>query len=154
MCVKVEDVINDVKYISLYYPLDEAIQNNGDLILVHPKYCPHFSNILNKLKKVLIGRNSMYPDEIPDEEYIQNKLLSMVENDTINHIQEIIVLVNLRVKRVSCSDDDVKGIVLELINKVINATLGDRMRKYRTDALLRVNTVAFRTELAVKSEKK
>ena len=43
---------------------------------------------------------------------------------------------------------------MELIGRVLNALVGDKVKKYRNNMLFRVNTVAFRTDLAVKSEKR
>ena len=40
------------------------------------------------------------------------------------------------------------------INRVINVTVDDKVKMYRRKTLLRLNTVAFRTELAAKSEYK
>ena len=44
--------------------------------------------------------------------------------------------------------------IWELIDRVINETVGDKVRRYRRQTLLRLNTIAYRTELAVKSEYK
>ena len=41
----------------------------------------------------------------------------------------------------------------ELVDRVLNAFAGKSLKKHREICLARVNTVAFRTELAVKSEK-
>ena len=49
-------------------------------------------------------------------------------------------------------DEDLIKLLWELINRVVNATIGNTVRRYRCQSLLRLNTVAFRTELVVKSE--
>ena len=52
------------------------------------------------------------------------------------------------------NSDDLVGIIWELIESVLNTTIDEFVREYGRKVLVRVNTVAFRTELAVKSEKK
>ena len=51
-------------------------------------------------------------------------------------------------------DEVLDSIVWEIIERILNATTGEIVRNYRRDALVRVNTVAFKTEFVVKSEKK
>ena len=52
------------------------------------------------------------------------------------------------------TNTSIKDVIWELIIRVIHATIGNKVRRYRRQTLLRLNTVAFRTELAVKSEHK
>ena len=44
--------------------------------------------------------------------------------------------------------------ISEIVTKICNAKLGNMVRNYREENLKRVNDVAFRKTLAVKSEKK
>ena len=55
MCVKLIDVIHNENYIRLYYPCDERLKNKGDLTLIDPAYCPHFSGLLQQLKEIFKG---------------------------------------------------------------------------------------------------
>ena len=47
-----------------------------------------------------------------------------------------------------------KGIIWGLIDKIVNALFGRVVRNYRENNLKQCNDVTFRTEIAVKSEKK
>ena len=44
-------------------------------------------------------------------------------------------------------------LVWELIDRVLNALVGDQVRQYRSDHLTRVNDRKFRDEIAILSEK-
>ena len=73
------------------------------------------------------------------------------DNDDINGIIE---LIKKRVRIPQPYDEDLNNIVWELIERVLNLTIGEITRNYKRQSLVRVNTIAFRTELAVKSETK
>ena len=62
------------------------------------------------------------------------------------------VIMKSRVITPHLNDNELQSVVWELIERVMNATVGEYVRNYRRQVLVRVNTVAFRTELAVKSE--
>ena len=47
----------------------------------------------------------------------------------------------------------IRGVIYELVDRVLNAVVGRSLMKHREKSLARANPVAFRTELAVKSEK-
>ena len=46
MSVKVIDIVDNINYIRLYYPQDDALRNKGSLTLVSPKYIKHMLQIL------------------------------------------------------------------------------------------------------------
>ena len=154
MCVKLIDVIQNENYIRLYYPMDERLKNKGDLTLIDPSYCPHFSGLLQQLKDIFKGIKDTDAVDIPDQQLVCDRALVMLREDSNCNATSIFALAKERVKCHSLTKDDILSLLMELMRKIINATIGDKVRKYRTNKLLRVNTVAFRTELAVKSEKK
>lgn len=77
----------------------------------------------------------------------------MTSNDNMT-VMDIVTLMKERNPLIKLKQDSIHDLVYELINRVLNALVGDRVRQFRKDVLFRVNTVAFRTDIAVKSEKK
>ena len=154
ICVYIKDIIHDEDYVRMYYPIDEGIRNKGRLTLIHPLYCSYFSNILNTIKRVIKYMVEKNGDVIPDKEIIKKRMNMNYIEDHKHDINGIIVVMKKRVIIPHMKDEDLNSIVWELIERILNATIGEIVRNYRRDALVRVNTVAFRTELAVKSEKK
>ena len=76
---------------------------------------------------------------------------------TSNHNMTVIDIATLMKQRnplIKLKQDGIHDLVYELINRVLNALVGDRVKQFRKDLLFRVDTVAFRTDIAVKSEKK
>ena len=154
ICVYIKDVVHDEKYVRLYYPIDDDIRNKGKLTLIHPLYCTFFSGILRNIKKVIKYMVDTIGDVIPDKEIVKKRMKSDYMEGDMNYIDDIVVVMKKRVITPHLNDQDLNSIVWELIERVLNATIGEIVRKYRRHALVRINTVAFRTELAVKSEKK
>ena len=66
----------------------------------------------------------------------------------------MVTQVKLLKETTNLTNGDITDFVWELVNRVLNALVGSKVKQYRTKVLTRVNTVAFRTELAVKSQKK
>lgn len=79
--VKIEDVIHNEHYIKLYYPTDERLRNERDLILIHPSYCQYFSGLLKGLKETFMIMDKMHPEEIPDKDNIENRVLTLLRED-------------------------------------------------------------------------
>ena len=46
MSVKVIDIVDNINYVRMYYPQDDALRNKGSLTLVLPKYIKHMSQIM------------------------------------------------------------------------------------------------------------
>ena len=90
---------------------------------------------------------------IPDKETIKTRIITEYQREKKSDINGIVLVMKKRVKVPHLHDEDLIHIVWELIERVLNATVGEFVRNYRRQVLVRVNTVAFRTELAVKSEK-
>ena len=138
----------------MYYPADEAIRNRGDLTLIEPIYIKYFSNILNNIKQIMEGIDSINKKEIPDQNEVIKRLKINGDKNESDDINGIVTLIKSNMKLKFLIKTSMKDVIWELIIRVIHATIGNKVRRYRRQALLRLNTVAFRTELAVKSEHK
>ena len=149
-----KDIVHDEIYMRLYYPLDESIRNRGNLTLIHPSYCHTFSSVLQNIKKILKYMMDENNIAIPNKEIIKERLQQKYLNDDTNDIHNIMVIMKSRVITPYLNDNELHSIVWKLIERVMNATVGECVRNYKRQVLVRVNTVAFRTELAVKSEKR
>ena len=154
LSVKIEDVIHNKFYVQMYYPTDEAIRNRGDLTLIEPIYIKYFSNILNNIKQIMEGIDSINKKEIPDQNEVIKRLKINGDKNESDDINGIVTLIKSNMKLKFLIKTSMKDVIWELIIRVIHATIGNKVRRYRRQALLRLNTVAFRTELAVKSEHK
>ena len=73
MSVHISEVIDNTRYIRLYYPLDDAIRNRGQLTLLRPEYCDNFSFLL----KLIFKRIKNCGDK--DETIIPDKLKIIME---------------------------------------------------------------------------
>ena len=117
-------------------------------------YCSSFSRILNDIKEVIKEHNNEINCGIVDRDFVKMKLSSRIDDNNDSIINGIIKDVRCSVTIVNLNNKDIRDVIWELTEKVLNAIVGDSIKKYREDVLYRLNTVAFRTELAVKSEKK
>ena len=154
LSVKIEDVIHNKFYVQMYYPPDEAIRNQGDLTLIEPIYIQYFSNILTNIKQVMKGIDSINKEEIPDQDEVIKRIKMLADEKETNDVNSSITLIKSKMTLKFLTNTSIKDVIWELIIRVIHATIGNKVRRYRRQALLRLNTVAFRTELAVKSEHK
>ena len=154
MCVNVKDVLHNDKYMRLYYPLDEEIRNRGKLTLIHPLYCDLFSSILCNIKEVIKCMVETSNDVIPDKDLIKQRMAISNKNEKTNDINDLVLAIKKRIILTVLLNKDLIDIIWEIIERVLNASVGEFVREYRRKVLVRINTVAFRTELAVKSEKK
>ena len=137
----------------LYYPLDEEIRNKGKLTLIHTIYCGLFSSILSNIKEIVKYMIETSGDVIPDKESIKQRMKNCYDRDKTNDINDLVLVMKKQVLITQLDDADLVVIIWELIERVSNATVGEFVIEYRRKVLVRMNTVAFRTELAVKSEK-
>ena len=54
---------------------------------------------------------------------------------------------------VDLTSNEMHTLVWKLIERTVNTLIGDKVNTYRHNSLMGVNTVAFRTEIAVAPEK-
>ena len=81
------------------------------------------------------------------------KRLELKSNEKKNNdIKNMCMVIKDSMTLTYLKEEDLVKLLWELINRVVNATIGNKVRKYRCQSLLRLNTVAFRTELVVTSE--
>ena len=100
------------------------------------------------------GINSVNNEDIPDKDFVVKRLGNKSNEKTENNIHSIGKLIKGGMKLTYLKEEDLVNLLWELINRVINTTIGNKVRRYRRQTLSRLNTVVFRTELAVKSEHK
>ena len=98
------------------------------------------------------GIDSINEEEIPDQNEVIKRLKMLADNNETDDVNGIITLIKSKMTLKFLTNTSIKDVVWELIIRVIHATIGNKVRRYRRQTLLRLNTVAFRTELAVKSE--
>ena len=106
------------------------------------------------IKRVMKGIDSVDNEEIPDQDNVVKRLQMLINNKEINDIDSLTMLIKSNMKLNIVTDENINHLLWEMIIRGIHATIGNKVRRYRRKTLLRLNTVAFRTELAVKSEHK
>ena len=154
MTVVAEDIMCNEHYVRMYYPLDDRLRNEGRLTLIHPNYCKQMSELLKNITRVISNRFEVLDEVIPNKDDIITQLeKQMVSNDNVT-VSQIITLMKERNPTIQLQHDGLNDLVWELIGRVLNALVGDKVKKYRNNVLFRGNNVAFRTDLAVKSEKR
>ena len=143
----------DDLYHNLYYPMNERLRDRGNLTLLKGEYCKQFKKVLDAIKEIVKPMIEKEEEVILKKEKIVRQLNDRWKDDSDNPIAEIINLVVNRNTYKYVTEEILRKMINELINKVLNAYIGRSVKRFREKALARVNTVAFRTELSVKSEK-
>ena len=150
----VTSIIHNKDYVRLYYLMDGAIRNRGQLTLISPPCIKDFSNLVRLAREKMVGNNIVNGVILPFEADIIN--ITKKENS----VRQYEPTVNLwftsmdRVKKETLTIDTQKKIIWELLNIIFNTTFGVTIRNYREHNLQRLNNTNFRTALAVKPEKK
>ena len=154
MCTDISVVLENKDYLRLYYPLDDAIRNKGNLTLISPIYIKNFSELLEIARKTIATNNNISGVVIP----VQGNVISIMKKENAlspyQQITDICLISMTRVVNEELTLPMRKGIIWGLIDKIVNALFGRVVRNYRENNLKRCNDVTFRTEIAVKSEKK
>ena len=148
------DIKDKHQYKILYYSTSLMLRNKGNLTLLNPVYCPLFSKLLfiiNQAREYGYNRDS---GKILDREKLIQSVKIQCESGNGNPVDYITEVIKERINGVQIKDIEIDSLIWEIIIKVTNAIVGDTVRNYRSTNLARVNSVAFRTEIAVKSEKK
>ena len=152
--VSAADIKDEQQYKTLYYSTSLTLRNKGNLTLLNPVYCPLFSKLLfiiNQAREYGYKRDS---GKILDREKLIQSVKIQCESGNGNPVDYITEVIKERINGVQIKDIEIDSLIWEIIIKVTNAIVGDTVRNYRSTNLARVNSVAFRTEIAVKSEKK
>ena len=154
MSVHICEVIDNTRYIRLYYPLDDAIRNRGQLTLLRPEYCDNFSFILKLIFKRI--KKCWEKDEtiIPDKSTIIRDMKDNDKSQECVYAQKLCDTYSNRLPKLTLSSDDKSMLTWDLISRVLNVVVGERVRSYRSKSLIRLNDVNFRKRISVKCEKK
>ena len=90
-----------------------------------------------------------------DSYNVKEKLLKETVEGTMRlSFDKLIETSVARVELSNVSVDVRKQLMLQIINRTINVKVGNAIRNYRDEEIKRNSEVAFRTSIAVKSEKK
>ena len=154
MPIEAEDIICNEYYVRMFYPLDTQLRKNGKLTLIQPSYCKLFLALSKNITSILSNRREFLNEVIPNKDEIILQIKNIMTSNDNMTVMDIVTLMKERNPLIKLKQDSIHDLVYELINRVLNALVGDRVKQFRKDVLFRVNTVAFRTDIAVKSEKK
>ena len=154
MRTDVTSVIHDKQYMRMYYPLDDAVRNKGRLTLISPFYVKHLSNLLRYARDAIVKHNISDDVLLPLNADIIGLTKRENEQNQYEDITQLILTSRNRIKNLELTVNIRKDIIWELMDRMIDACFGRLIRQYRQNNLKRVNDVTFRTEIAVKSEKK
>ena len=105
--------------------------------------------IQSKMKEVMLNDNL---EGKMIEEVKQH--ISVLHQKEIKAIETKICMKCKQDEKVNVEPEEVNDVLMEMIHRVFNALYGQKVDSYRSENLRRINTVAFRTQLAVKSERK
>ena len=152
MSVKVIDIVDNISYIRLYYPQDDALRNTGSLTLVSPKYIKHVSQILKVVNSSITCCVDCCVSGIPDKTDVINMMKCTLDTDGNDPINEICNKTLEYIPITQLSMDDKQTLLWHLVDRILNAEIGHGVKQYRQNKLSRVNDVSFRKRLAVKYE--
>ena len=136
------------------YPVDDAIRNMGNLTLVSPIFVKWFSLLLSLIHKTLEDNVDENQDSIPTKKDIVKTMKEVLGSQANNHVDDICHATVTRLPKIKMDMDDRQILVWDLVDRVLNANIGQMVRLYRQRKLTRVNDVTFRKQLAVKCETK
>ena len=154
MTVNILDVANNLPYIRMYYPVDDALRNRGNLTLVSPIFVKYFSLLLSLIHKTLADNMDENNDSIPTKKEIVKTMKEVLGSQGNNPVDDICNATVTRLPKLKMDMDDHRILIWDLVDRVLNANIGQMVRLYRQRKLTRVNDVTFRKQLAVKCETK
>ena len=154
MIVMVEDIIDDIPYICMHYPVDDDLRNKGSLTLRSPTYVKEFSLLLKCIDQTLSPCHSGDNISIPDKKLAVEQMKEKLELDNTHLVTVICEMSKFRSSNDTLDQSDRISLVWDLIDRVLNASIGDLVKQYRQLKLTRVNDVSFRKQIAVKCETK
>ena len=138
----------------MYYPVDDAMRNRGNLTLISPIYVKSLSLLLSLTHKTLEDYVEENNDLIPSKKDIIKTMKQVLELQANNHVDDICHATVTRLPKIKIDMDDRHHLVWDLVDRVLNANIGQMVRLYQQRKLTRVNDVTFLKELAVKYETK
>ena len=154
MIVMVDDIIDDIPYIRRYYPLDDALRNKGSLTLVSPKFVMEFSSLLKLIDLTLEPCINDDKIAIPDKKMVIEQMKETFVTEKRNLVNVICETSKMISSKRTLDHSDRVSLVWEIIERVLNASIGGLVKQYRQLKLTRVNDVSFRKRIAVKCETK
>ena len=152
MTVLISDVSLDSNYMKIYVPVDLMIRNKGNLTLISPKYAFLFSKLLTMITDETKSNSDNTITTKPDKEAIKNKIIYDTNNKLNDNVQTLLNKIKGTQGMVNIDTNVIKQLILDLIERVLNAIVGGQVKMFRTKKLSRANDVTFRTNLKVKCE--
>ena len=119
--------------------------------MVSPLYIYNLSKFLKLIKTELSEKSGDSKECLPNKTNILKALKSNIASTAL--AKEMAEYSYIRVNISEVSVISRIQLVWELIDRVLNALVGDQVRQYRSEYLARVNDQKFRTELAIIEEK-
>ena len=145
------EILTNSEYIRRYYFTDDAIRNKGTLTLISPPYIQEFSKLSQRITNSYRSTESMKKSSGNIKTEVIKKLK---RGENYMNITTLMNISKSRVTTVKLTDMNRYEIIMDILNRVSNAKIGNTIRNYRSQNLTRVNDVNFRTTLKVSSRKK
>ena len=121
----------NLRYVRMYYPIDGRLINKGRLTLIHPSYCKQMSELLKNITRAISNRFEVLDEVIPNKDDIITQLeKQMISNDNVT-VSQIITLMKERNPTIQLQHDGFNDLVWELIGRVLNALVGDKVKTCR-----------------------
>ena len=152
-CV-LSDIVNNIKYIMMYYPLDDAIRNKGYITLATPVYATHMSLLLKMLSFSMVAVSEASKNSILQKEGVVRAIQDEFNNKNSDLVDELCIISTQRLPIMILTYIARLALFWELVNRILNVRISRSTRNYRSDVLIRHNDVYFRPSVAVISEKR
>ena len=143
MTVNILDVADNLQYIRMYYPVDDAMRNRGNLTLISPIFVKWLSLLLSLIHKTLEDYVDENNDLIPSKKDIIKTMKEVLDSQASNHVDDICHTTVTRLPKIKMDMNDRHHLVWDLVDRVLNANIGQMVRLYRQRKLTRVNDVTF-----------
>ena len=120
--------------------------------MISPRYAFNFAQILTMItKKTTVDVDSSQFTK-PDKDKIKEFIFEKDKKKDEDHVNRLLLKVIEAPTMFNIHTDVVKGLIYDLVNRVLNAIVGGQVKIFRTKKLSRVNDVTFRTMLKTKCE--
>ena len=152
MTVHISNLIQNERYIRLYYPTDDTIRNKGNLTLLCTEHCDILSDILQLIFKRITKEWNVDEDIIPDEGVILKEMKGKIMSEEYELVRKLCVVIQNRLPKFSISKNDVNILTWEMIERVLNVVVGESVSQYYSKLPTRLNDVNFCKRNAAKCE--
>ena len=130
------NVIDNAKYMRLYYQLDDALRNKGYLTLIASEYITRMSALFKTIGDSIIKEIKEMKIIILAKEGLVREILKEFNNECRSAVGELCYISQTRVKHEGMIVQVRSDVIWKLLNRILNTKIGGATKMYRNQTLL------------------